>query len=360
MRTFLKMITLQFKMLLRNKALMISSLGLAVVSMLIFGSLFGNANSQPLTVGVVDLDKSPASSQVIAAMQNNEALKVIPGEQTRLVDELKKGQRSAVVVIPPGFGSGLGQSTAQVQLFIDDTDLIGAARSRGIISGIFDAVGKKSAGFKDLIRLDEQKVTVQQQRQIDVLTPGMLGMTIMYANLFVGVALIGWRERGTLKRLSATPLKAWQLIGSQIISQLVLSLVQAGLLLLVAMLVFGVRVELNWLPTLAIIVVVGTYSIVSLGYAVGNFVKKQQAAQSTATLIALPMMFLGGSYFVVAPPDFLKPLVEILPLTHLNRSFRQVMLNDASLSSLFPSLGIMLAFGTVLLLVSVRTFRWSK
>ena len=360
MKVFVKMVRLQFKMLLRNRALMLSSVGLAVISMLIFGSLFANNGTPRLNVGLVDLDKSATSVQVVQALKQNGAVKVSEGDQSQLIDELKKGQQAAVVVIQPGFGTGLTNAEAHIGLYVDDTDLIGAARSRATVNAIFDQVSKGTAGFKDLIQVDEQKVSVRQQRQIDVLTPGMLGMTIMFANMFVGVALIGWRERGTLKRLSATPLKAWQLIGSQIVSQLVLSLVQAALILLIAATVFGVEIEVAWLPTLALLVVVGAFSIVSLGYAVGNFVQKQQAAQSTATLISLPMMFLGGSYFVVEPPAFLKPLVEILPLTHLNRAFRQIMLSDATFTAILPNLAVMMAFGTVLLVLSVRTFRWSK
>lgn len=361
MRVFWNMTRLQFKMILRNKGVMITSIGLAVVSMLIFGTLFGDNTARPLTVGLVDLDKSPVSAQLVAALKNNQAIRVTEGEQaTQLVDDLKNGKQAAVVILEPGFGTGLRQANAKVQLYIDDSDLIGAARSRGTINAIFDSVSKQAAGFKDLIQIDEQKVTVRQQRQIDVLTPGMLGMTLMFANMPIGIFLISWRERGTLKRLSATPLKAWQLIGSQIVSQLALSFVQAAVILVIAMTVFGVKVEASWLVAISVFVVAGAFSIISLGYAVGNFVKKQQAAQSLVTMISLPMMFLGGSYFVVDPPAFLKPLVEVLPLTHLNRAFRQIMLNGAGLDSLLLNLSVLLTFGIVLLVLSVCTFQWSK
>ncbi len=360
MKILLKLTLLQFKMLLRNKALLVSSIGLAVVSMLIFGSLFGNSNARPLAVGVVDLDKSPTSLAVVAALKANPALSISERELNGLVEALKNGKQSAVVVIEPGFGANLAGATAQVQFYVDEADLIGAARSRGVVNGVFDAIGKQASGFKDPVQVAEQKVSVRKQRQIDVLTPGMLGMTIMWANIMVGVALIGWRERGTLKRLSATPLKAWQLIGSQVLSQLCLSFGQGAAILAIAAAVFGVQVRLEWLPTIAFLILAGAFSIVALGYAVGNFIKKQEAASSTITLISIPMMFLGGSYFVVEPPAFLKPLVEVLPLTHLNRALRQVMLNDSDLSAVALNLGVLTLIGVVLLTFSVRTFKWSK
>ncbi len=360
MKTLLRMTQLQFKMLLRNRALLVSSLGLAVVSMLIFGTLFGDNASRALAVGVVDLDKSPLSQQVVAAMKQNEGLSVTEGDQSALLDELKNDKRAAVVVLQAGFGAGLPQGQAQVQLFVDQNDLIGSARSRGTINSIFDSVSKNAAGFKDLVQVSEQKVSVRQQRQIDILTPGMLGLTIMFANMFVGVALITWRTRGTLKRLSATPLKAWQLIVSQVISQFALSLAQIVVILGIATTVFNVQIKAEWLPALLVFTAAGAFSIIGLGYVVGNFIHKPEAAQSVVTLIALPMMFLGGSYFPVDPPALLKPLVEILPLTHLNRAFRQIMLNGAGLDTLLVDLAVLLAMGVFLLAFSIRSFKWSR
>ncbi len=360
MKVLFKMTALQFKMLLRDKALMIGSIGVAVISMLIFGALFGSDSNQPLNIGVADLDKSEVSAQMVTALKSNSALQVTVSDQSTLVDEMKKGLKSAVVVLQPGFGAGLATAQAKAQIYVDETNLIGAARSRGIVMGVFDGVSKQVVGYKELIQVDEQKVTVKQFRQIDYLTPGMLGLTLMFANMPVGVVLIGWRERGTLKRLNATPMKAWQLIGSQIMSQLALGLAQAAVILLIGSTVFNVQVKVESLPLIGLFAVAGTFSVMALGYVVGNFVKKREAASTIVTLISIPMMFLGGSYFPVDPQGPLKLLVDILPLTHLNRALRDIMLNDATLGAVFVNLVVLVAFGVVLLTLSVRTFRWSK
>jgi ABC-2 type transport system permease protein len=354
------MILIQFKMLLRNRELIISSLGVAIVSMLIFGWLFGTPTSQALRVGVVDNDKSALSTQITGAMKNDKAFAISEGTQDDLVKQMKEGKVAAVVVIEQGFATGLTTGTAKVQLFVDESDVIGATRARATVYGVFDAVSKQATGFKELIQVQEQKISVQALRQIDYLTPGMLGLSIMFANMYVGVALIAWREKGTLKRLSATPLKSWQLIVSQIISQIALSFAQAVVIILIAQFVFNVNYKAEWTPLLSLCIVAGSFSIISLGYCIGNFVNKQQAAQSTVTLIALPMMFLGGSYFVVDPPAFLQPLVNILPLTHLNRALRSVMLNNGGIDTIWVNLVALFAFGLALLVFSARTFRWSR
>jgi ABC-2 type transport system permease protein len=360
MKKLLMMTGYQFRILLRNRGLLVGSLGLAVVSMLIFGFLFSNNTTSALAIGVADQDHSAASAQILTAMQHDQAMTVTIGTQSTLVNDMKNGHYSAVVVLPSGFGNGLTHANAQAQVYIDQSDLIAAARSQGIVYGVFDAISKQVAGFKDLIHVQQQQVTVHQLTEIDILTPGMLGLTIMFANMSVGVALIYWRRRGTLQRLNATPLKAWQLIGSQILSQFALSFAQAAIILAIAVTVFHMHLDAMELLPIAVMVIVGTFSIISLGYAIGNFVKKQEAAQAVVLLISLPMMFLGGSYFLVDPPGFLKIVANILPLTYLNHALRQVMMNGNGLPDLLPDIGFLLLIGVVLLTISVNTFRWGK
>ena len=62
--------------------------------------------------------------------------------------------------------------------------------------------------------------------------PGMLGMAIM-AGTFVGlvVGLTIMRDNGQLKRLRGTPLQPWAFFGGQVVSRLVLVVVEAVLVL---------------------------------------------------------------------------------------------------------------------------------
>lgn len=360
MKILVNMTILQFKMLVRDKALLIGSLGVAVISMLIFGLVFGGTSAQPLTIGVHDMDNSPASQGLLTALQRDQSMKIITGERQALVEAMKKGDYNAVVVIQSGFGANIGSGQAKIQFYVDETDQINAARSRATVNGIFDAVSKQATGFRPVIAVEEQKVSVRKLRQIDYLTPGMIGVAVMFANMFVGVALIAWRDRNTLKRLSATPLQSWQLILSQVFAHVALSIGQVVAILTLGIVMFNIQFSPEMALPMLVFTVAGAFSIISLGYAVGNFVKKEQSATSVVNLIALPMMFLSGSYFVVSPPDLLKPVVEIMPLTHVNRAFRQIMLNEAGLGSLWVSLAVLVAFGVVLLTISARTFRWSR
>lgn len=359
MKNLLVMTIAQFKIVTRNRLLLVASLGIAIISMLIFGFLFEDTNTRPLSIVVSDLDGSATSKQIVAALKKEPTLRVSEQERNAALDRLKRGQLAAVVVIEPDFEKALSSGNARVELYVDQSDLIGSARGRASVMGVFDAVSKQKSGYKALIRVQEQQVSVQKQRAIDVLTPGMLGLTLLYANIYVGIPLTTWRLNGTLRRLHATPLKAWQLIIAQMLSQFLLSSVQAAIILVIARVIFGVVIDPLILPQIALFVIAGSFSMMALGYAIGNFVPRPNAAQAVATLIALPMMFLGGSYFPVNVSGILWVIVEITPLTHLNRAFQQIMLNRAGWDVLLPELGILLLIGMLLLLLAVRAFRWN-
>ncbi len=110
------LVRMQIKLLLRNRSALIGSLGLAVVSMLIFGSLLGGGSS-PLAIAIVDQDGSAVAAQVIAAFERTAGVAITtPCPTCDAVGALKRGDVAAVVVLPAGFARDVaaGQATAQV------------------------------------------------------------------------------------------------------------------------------------------------------------------------------------------------------------------------------------------------------
>ena len=79
MQKALTLLRTNFIILIRQRALLISSLGLAVISMLIFGFLFSNNTSTKTVVGEVDQDHSSISVQTVNQLQKSDALRIYTG-----------------------------------------------------------------------------------------------------------------------------------------------------------------------------------------------------------------------------------------------------------------------------------------
>lgn len=359
LRSWFVLVETQVKLLLRNRAMLIGSLGLAIISMLIFGSLLGGTGA-PLSIAVVDEDGSPVAAQVVAAFKGTSGVQVsTPCPTCGALDTLKKGDVAAVVVLPAGFGRDLASGHATASVYYDGSNPTRGGQAQGLIGGVLSGVNRAITGAPEPITVQAQGVTRRVIRQIDWLTPGLAGMMVMWANLAVGATLIAWRERGILKRLAVTPLRPLTLLLTQIVSRLTFSVLQVVILLMIARAVFGVQVAGSYW-TLGLVIVVATLAILAFGFVIGAFVPKSESAQAVSTLVAFPMMFLGGSYFDTAgAPDFLQPVIRAMPLTHINDAMRQVIIYGANLRDLQQQLLILLAWMVASLLIATRFFRWN-
>ncbi len=347
-----------FIMLTRQRGLIISSLGLAVISMLVFGFLFGSNNTNKTRLGVVDQDASSVSAQIVSQLEKSDALQVFSGSSDEEQQALREGQRDAVLILPAGLGRQLTGGGAHLQVYYDQSNPVTAASARLTVQAIVDGINSRIMHQPGPVVLDQQGVAAKELRTIDFITPGMLGMLLMWANLAVGIQLVNWRETGITRRLAATPLKPLSMISAQVVARLALSLVQGALLLALAIWIFKVHIYGN-LALLALVVMVGALTLLAIGFAIASFVKKSEAANSILLLVSFPMMFLGGSYFNVnGAPGFLQPLIHAMSLYYLNEALRQVTYNGAGWSAIQTGVLVMLAWIVASMLIVWRAFKW--
>lgn len=354
----LTLLRTNFIMLTRQRGLIISSLGLAVISMLVFGFLFGSNSTNKTRLGVVDQDASLVSTQIVSQLEKSDALQVFTGSSDEEQQALRDGQRDAVLILPAGLGQRLAQGGAHLQVFYDQSNPVTAASAQLTVQAIVDGINSRIMHQPGPVVLDQQAVAAKDLRTIDFITPGMLGMLLMWANLAVGIQLVNWRETGITRRLAATPLKPLSMISAQVVARLALSLVQGALLLALAIWIFKVHIYGN-IGLLALVVVVGALTLLAIGFAIASFVKKSEAANSILLLVSFPMMFLGGSYFNVnSAPGFLQPLIHAMPLYYLNEALRQVTYNGAGWNAIQTGVLVMLAWIVASMLIVWRAFKW--
>jgi ABC-2 type transport system permease protein len=169
--------------------------------------------------------------------------------------------------------------------------------------------------------------------------PGMLGMAIM-AGTFVAlvVGLTVMRDNGQLKRLRGTPLPPWAFFSGQVVSRLVLVIVEAVLVLGLGRLLFKVSLP----PTAA---GWATFALVAL----------------LANAAYLPLLFLSGAWFPISGlPHWLAKLAGDFPLAPMLDGMRQSLIFGHGVGAIWPDVWKLLAWLVVGLLVSLRTFRWER
>jgi ABC-2 type transport system permease protein len=194
---------------------------------------------------------------------------------------------------------------------------------------------------------------------MDFFVPGVVSMSLMQLGIFGSLTMVSLRERKILKRLGATPLPRRTLVLSQVVLRLLISVVQAFIILTVGRLVFDVQVG-NQIPIMLVFILLGGLAFVAMGYLVASFARTEAAGQAIVQVIQFPMMFLSGIFWPLEfAPDWLEPVIKVMPLTYLGDALRQVMVEGSS--KLFPlpvDAAILTGWLLVSLFVAFRFFRW--
>jgi ABC-2 type transport system permease protein len=172
------------------------------------------------------------------------------------------------------------------------------------------------------------------------------------------VAIIAiYREGGILKRLRATPLSPVTILGAQVGVKLAFALVSLGLLVLAGKRVFPGVMEVN-LFSFASALLLGTFSILSLGFLLASVVPTARFAQPISTAVLYPMLALSGLFF---PLDRLPKAMQIvalaLPTTHA-AALMQASWDGSGWAAHWMNAVALIVFFALCTALSTRVFRW--
>jgi ABC-2 type transport system permease protein len=189
----------------------------------------------------------------------------------------------------------------------------------------------------------------------DFYLAGYLGVVISAIGIIaLPVHLAAYRERGILRRLRASSVPVWKILGAQVIVSLVMALLGAALLLVVGKLGYDAEFPES-VGGVVVAFLVGTVSILTLGFLLASILPNARAAQAAGMIFFFPMWLLSGAG---PPPEVMTEgmttIADVLPLTYLVRALQDPWLGAAS------SENDLLVLGTIFLVsaaASLRLFR---
>lgn len=365
MKAYWQLTLTQIRIFLRNHQVLFWTLAFPVFLMVVLGSLLGNGNGMSVTIGVIDQDNSAQSKELMDLLKKNEAIQL---QKEKNKDEalklLKKGDSHVVVIIPEGYGFHFASAPAASQpftvpVYFNETNFAVSQVGIQLVNGAVDAISKKKAEYVPVVVTDTKGIEALNLKYIDFLVPGIVAMMIMSNNMN-GVAgqIAAWRERGILRRMQGTTLKASTFIAAQISARLILNAMQALIVLGVANLIFGIEVRGSWF-TLISFVILGTLAFMAIGFIIAGIAKTPESAAPIATFLSFPMLFLGGVFFPIKDmPEFLQPIVQVLPISYLSHALRETMNVGASFMSLGTEALILGCWLIGAFIAASYTFKW--
>ncbi|MFI2778863.1 ABC transporter permease [Streptomyces sp. ALB3] len=202
----------------------------------------------------------------------------------------------------------------------------------------------------------EADETLGGRSVIDLYVPVAVLLAMIMAGLqAMPPVLTGYRERGILRRMSATPVRPSALLAAQIVLHGVASLGSAVLVIAVGRAAFGVPLP-GQAAGYLLALLLAVACALALGATICALSRTTKAAAAVGSVAYLVMMFTAGVWLPVQTmPDLLRAIVEFTPFGAASQALDQAASGD------WPGLAhlaVMLVWTAALGTLSTRLFRW--
>jgi ABC-2 type transport system permease protein len=359
--------------------------------MILTGFIFPNQNSvKEIPIGVANMSGSKASQEIVKMVKDLETddvkAFVISNYQNQAAIEqaIKDQEINGGLVIPSNFEDKISNNQEQAQLTIveDQSNPQISVTVNQVIAELVQGYSQKVEGEKVgklFVANREVKPTslatrtqaiinpiVYQIKGIipgnpdyfEFVAPGIMAMVVM-TSVLTGLAgsIAREKEQGSLDGILVSPISRLAIILGKALSQSIRGLIQGAIVLLLAIILFGVTIHGNLL-LVALLLLLTIFSFVGLGILVSALADEQETATQLLFMFQFPMLFLSGVFFpILMMPDFMQKIAKVIPLTYAIDALRKVMVLGGGFSSVATEVLILVIFGIVTLSISVPAFK---
>lgn len=385
----------------------------AVLFGFVFAGQSASTTRTALRVAVVDEDASDGSRLFIARMESSGHFAVTAMARDDAANAVRRGERSAFVVIQPGFGASSqrlfygnprrlelgvdpsrGAESAMLEglltkLAMEDVSSLftDRARSREMVADALKELGpqRQSGATAGVARflgeldhflqqdppampgggawqpLEITQTAIARERRgppnafaitfAQGAVWGIIGCVMTFA-----IGLVSERVRGTFVRLGMAPLTRAQILGGKALACFASILIVEIMLFTIARLIFEVR------PTSPLLLVAAGVSaaIAFVGFMmlVAGFGRTEQAVAGAGWALLMPMAMFGGAMI----PQFVMPawmiaVGNLSPIKWTILALEGAVWRGFSAAEMLLPCGILLGFGAVCFAIGVRALK---
>jgi ABC-2 type transport system permease protein len=198
---------------------------------------------------------------------------------------------------------------------------------------------------------------IDGRRPIDLYLPVTFAMAIATVTMITLMGtLAAYREKGVLRRLSATPVSPVTLLAAQLMVNLGALLLGVGAAYMAAAVAFGVAAPGN-IAGVVLAFVLGTVVMGTIALLIAAVAPSARACSGIGTLVYFPLLFTAGVW-TPGPtmPSVVRPVADYTPLGAASKA-----LQDAW-SGAWPRplhLAVMVALAGLFGALAAKLFRWT-
>lgn len=192
--------------------------------------------------------------------------------------------------------------------------------------------------------------------------PGIVGQTLLFTSMFMGISVIWDKEFGFMKEILVAPVSRMTIFLGKMVGDSTDALIQ-GVIVLVLGFALGIPMDpVTFLVCLPVMLLI-TFGLVSVGLTIASFMGSLESFGAIQSFINLPLFFLSGALFQVQSlPDWMQTISKANPLTYGVDALRTIILGGTwqPLQPLYVSLAVVGVFDVVMIIIGTWAFTRMK
>jgi ABC-2 type transport system permease protein len=193
------------------------------------------------------------------------------------------------------------------------------------------------------------------------LIPGLIALIlIVTAVITVSLSLVKEKERSTIEQINVSSLTIFELLIGKIFPYIIISFINAGIILIAGYILFGVVVNGSYF-LLFISTLLFLFASTAIGIFISVVSNSQQVAFSLATFVSLlPATILSGFIFPIeSMPKIIQLSTNITPATYFIVVLRSIIIKGVGLSAFWMEWVNMFVFAMFFILLSIVKYKKS-
>ncbi|MRH88979.1 ABC transporter permease subunit [Nocardia sp. SYP-A9097] len=190
-----------------------------------------------------------------------------------------------------------------------------------------------------------------------LLTPALVIQIGLFGAMFAGFGIVSELRSGVVERQRVTPAPRGALLVGRVLKDMVVLIVQALVLVGVAMAAFGLRPDPLGLVLSVLLISVMAAGLASASYALGLWAKQESTLASLLNSVSVPIMLLSGILLPMSVgPTWLQNVAKANPFSHTVDAARALFRGDFGSSDVYVGTAVTVVLALVLMVIGALSF----
>jgi len=338
--------------------------GMPIAQILIFGYVVSNEITD-VKIGVYDKSKDNVTYEITNKITSSGffILHENLNSDKEIEDAFKRGIVREVIVFEDNFAEKLErEGSAGVQIIADASDANTANIVTNYTKAIINSYIKNelfSQGLPFEIVPEVRMLYNNSLKSVYMFVPGTMALILMLVSaMMTSISIAREKEMGTMEVLLVSPLKPLPIVIGKVIPYMVLSFVNAVVIIALSYFVFDMPIIGN-LTFLLLETLLFIFMALSLGILISTVSNSQMVAMFISMFaLMLPTMLLSGFIFPIENmPKILQWLSSIMPARYFITIVKNIMIKGSGIGIIWKETLIIVAMTLFFLGMSIKKFK---